>query len=181
MTMMLAGLALWTLAHLFKRLAPQMREGLGNSGKGIVAIVILAGVVLMVLGYRAADTNVFWGRSPALVGINNLLMLISVYLVIAGPLRAVPARKMRHPMLIGVKTWALAHFLVNGDVASFVLFGGILAWAVVQMILINRANREWTRPAPVGAPREMAALVVAVGLFVAIAYAHTLAGYPVFG
>ena len=181
MTMLIVGLALWVVAHLFNRLAPQMRAGLGNSGKGLIAILILAGVVLMVLGYRAADTAVFWGRSPALVGINNLLMLLSVYLVIAGPMQAAPARKMRHPMLIGVKTWALAHLLVNSDMASFVLFGGILAWAVVQMILINRANREWAGPAPGGAPREIAALVAAIGLFAAIAYAHSLTGYSVFG
>ena len=91
MTMLIVGLALWVVAHLFNRLAPQMRAGLGNSGKGLIAILILAGVVLMVLGYRAADTAVFWGRSPALVGINNLLMLLSVYLVIAGPMQAAPA------------------------------------------------------------------------------------------
>lgn len=181
MFMLLAGLALWIFAHLFKRIAPQMRANLGASGKGIVAVVILAGVVLMVMGYRAADTAVFWGRTPALVGINNLLMLLAVYLVLAGPFRAAPARKMRHPMLIGVKTWALAHLLVNGDVASFVLFGGIMGWAVVQMIVINRAGRDWTRPAPAGAPREIAALVVSAGLFAAIAFAHGHAGYPVFG
>jgi uncharacterized membrane protein len=51
---------------------------------------------------------------------------------------------MRHPQLTGVKTWALAHLLVNGDLPSFILFGGLLAWAVVEVILINRQN-QWTR------------------------------------
>ena len=80
MIMLILGLALWACAHLLKRLAPQLRGGLGSSGKAIVAIAILAGVALMVMGYRSADTTVFWGRTPALVGINNLLMLLAVYL-----------------------------------------------------------------------------------------------------
>ena len=50
--------------------------------------------------------------------------------------------RIRHPQLTGFKTWAVAHLLVNGDVASFVLFGGLLAWAVVAVILINLDGTE---------------------------------------
>ena len=63
------------LAAVFVGALAQLRGGFGSSGKAIVAIAILAGVALMVMGYRSADTTVFWGRTPALVGINNLLML----------------------------------------------------------------------------------------------------------
>ena len=69
------GVALWAGAHLFKRLAPARRAGLGDKGKGLVSAALVVAIVLMVIGYRTADGAVLWGRSPALVGINNLLML----------------------------------------------------------------------------------------------------------
>ena len=56
---------------------------------------------------------------------------------------------MRHPQLTAVKIWAVAHLLVNGDLASLVLFGGLLAWAVVEVIVINRSE-VWVRPARPG-------------------------------
>jgi len=80
---LILGVALWSAAHLFKRLAPDARAQLGEPGKGIVALAVLASVVLMVIGYRLADGLFVWGRSPALVGINNLLMLFAVYLFAA--------------------------------------------------------------------------------------------------
>jgi uncharacterized membrane protein len=181
MAYLILGLILWSAGHVFKRAAPDMRAGMGNAGKGVAALIILAGVVLMVIGYRAADGAVFWGRHPATVGINNLLMLLSVYLFAASGMKTALARKMRHPMLAGVKVWALAHLLVNGDVASFVLFGGLLAWAVVEMIVINRAQPDWTPPAPAPKRKEVIAVVASVVLYLVIAAAHYHFGYPAFG
>ena len=146
MTLLLIGLILWIGPHLFKRLAPDLRDRMGASGRGIMGAAIGAGVVLMVLGYRAADGAFFWGRSPALVGINNLLMLVSVYLFAAAGMKTAVARKLRHPMLLGVLVWSVAHLLVNGDVPSFVLFGGMGLWALAQMAIIN-AQSAWTPPA----------------------------------
>lgn len=181
MIYLILGVLAWTGAHLFKRLAPGPRAAMGDPGKGVVAVILLASVVLMVVGYRHAEGAVFWGRTPALAGINNLLMLISVYMFAAAGLRTVLARRMRHPMLGAVKVWALAHLLVNGDVPSFILFGGLLAWAVIEMIAINRAEPGWTRPAPAPARKEAMALVGSVVVFAAAAGVHYWLGYPVFG
>jgi uncharacterized membrane protein len=68
-------------------------------------------------------------------------------------------RRIRHPQLTAVKTWAVAHLLVNGDLASVLLFGGLLAWAVVSVILINRAQPDWTRNPPVPVGKEVMAVV----------------------
>jgi uncharacterized membrane protein len=181
MILLIAGLALWVGAHLFKRLAPAQRAALGDKGRGPVALTIIGGVVLMVIGYRMADGAVLWGRHPALVGINNLLMVLSVYLFAAAGAKTALARKMRHPMLGAVKLWALAHLLVNGDVPSLVLFGGLLAWAVVEMILINRAEPDWTPPPPAPMSKEITAVVVAAVIFVIIVAIHYYLGYPAFG
>lgn len=175
------GLVLWSAAHTFKRWAPGARAAMGDAGRGAVALGALAAVVLMVIGYKQADGAFFWGRSPALTGLNNLLVLIAVYLLAAAGLRTALARRMRHPMLAAVKAWALAHLLVNGDVPSFVLFGGLLAWAAAEVIVINRTAPDWTPPPAAPAGREAFAVISAVAVFAAIAAVHAWAGYPVFG
>lgn len=175
------GLLIWSAAHLFKRWAPDRRAAMGDAGRGAVALTILVGLVLMVIGYRQADGAVFWGRSPMLTGINNLLMLFSVYLFAAAGMKTALARRMRHPMLTAVKVWAVAHLLVNGDVPSFLLFGGLLIWAVIEVIVINRAEPGWTPPEAAPPRKEVVALIASVAVFAAIAGIHTWLGYPVFG
>ena len=90
------------------------------------------------------------------------------------------ARKLRHPMLLGVVLWALAHLLVNGDVPSFVLFGGIGLWALVSMQLINRAE-TWTPPPAKPAKFEAMALVGSVLFYGVLSGLHYALGYPAFG
>ena len=84
-------------------------------------------------------------------------------------------------MLGAVKLWALAHILVNGDVPSFVLFGGLLAWAVMEVILINRAEPEWTPPPPAPKSKEIRAILVAAAIYALFAAVHYWLGYPAFG
>ena len=77
----------------------------------------------------------------------------------------------RHPMLTAVKTWAAAHLLVNGDLASVVLFGGMLAWAVVAMIGSNRRDGEWVKPEPgttKGAVMHVVATIVIFAVIIGI-------------
>ena len=71
MTLLILGLALWCAAHLFKRLAPEARARLGDPGKGIVAVAVLASVVMMYFGYGAAKetADVWWGRNLSLIHI----------------------------------------------------------------------------------------------------------------
>jgi len=159
MTLMILGLVLWAAAHLFRRLAPARRAALGNAGRGIAAAAILASVVLMVLGYRGAAFIPVWTPPAFLTHLNNLLMLLAFYFFAASGLRTRITRVVRHPQLTGFKTWAVAHLLVNGDLASILLFGGLLAWAVASVILINRAQPAWTRPAPAGTAAEVKAVV----------------------
>ena len=107
-----------------------------------------------------------------MVHINNLLMLIAVFLFIAGNIPSPVRRKVRHPQLAGTKTWALAHLLVNGDLASVVLFGGILAWAVVALIGTNR--RDGPRgELPETDPRGLVVhIAVTVIVFAVIVWVH---------
>jgi len=132
------------------------------------------------VGYRAAEGAFFWGRSPAMVGINNLLMLGSVYLFAASGMKTAIARKIRHPMLWATVLWALSHVLVNGDTPSFVLFGGLGLWALISMVLINRAG-PWVPPAAKPAKFEAMAIAGSLIFYGVLVGVHYALGYPTFG
>lgn len=181
MIFLIFGVALWWAAHLFKRIAPDARARMGDKAKGPVALALILSIILMVVGYKMADGAVFWGRNPALVGINNLLMLFGFYLFAASGMKTRITRKIRHPQLIGFKAWAVAHLLVNGDVASLILFGGLLAWAVVEVIVINRAAPAWTPPPAPPVSKEIMAAVGTLAVFGVVAMIHLWLGYNPFG
>lgn len=159
MTLLILGVALWSAAHLFKRLAPDARARMGSAGKGVMAVLILLSVVLMIVGYRGVDHIDLWYPPAFLTHLNNLLMILAFYLYAADGMKTAITRRIRHPQLTAVKTWAVAHLLVNGDLASVILFGGLLAWAVVSVILINRAQPVWTPPAAKPAKFEAFAIL----------------------
>ncbi|NNF90618.1 MAG: NnrU family protein [Boseongicola sp.] len=185
MTILILGLILWTAPHVFKRVAPgprqAMQDRMGDASKGLIALILLASIVLMVIGYRAADTQFLWGRSAATTGINNLLMLISVVLFGAGNSKSRLRSKMRHPMLWGTVIWALAHILVNGDIASLVLFGWLAVWALAEMRLINSAVHSYVPYDGGSVAGDIRLGIIAVVVYGVIAAIHTWLGYPPFG
>ena len=182
MIWLVIGVALWAYSHLMKRVTPGFRAGLGDAGgKGVATVLSLLAIGLMIYGYRSADYVELWSPPAFLRHVNNLLMLVAVVLVNLGYSRGVMRTKMRHPMLTSVKVWALAHLLVNGDLASLVLFGGIMAWAVLDVILINRMQPVWVRPAPGPVINDVIYLAISVVVLGAIGYIHAWVGYPVFG
>lgn len=180
MLILILGVALWWAAHVFKRVAPAQRAQLGDKGKGLVALALLLSVVLMVWGYKTAGGPVWWGPSPALVGVNNLLVLIAFYLFAASGMKTRVTTMTRHPQLIGFSLWAVAHLLVNGDLPSLVLFGGLLIWALVEMALIDRT--PWTAPAgPFPAKKEVMAAAGAVIVTLIVGVIHGWVGPWPFG
>jgi len=174
--LLLVGVALWWGAHLFKRVAPERRAAMGDSGKGAVAAVIAVGIVLMVIGYRGVDFIDVWWPPAFMVHINNLLMLIAIYMMSPAPKRGKLISGMRHPMLTGFGLWAVAHLLVNGDLASIILFGGLLIWAIIEPRIINAAEPDW-QPGPGGTyARDAMFAVGSVILLVVIGYIHLWLG-----
>lgn len=176
MGLLVLGLLLWVGAHIFKRVMPEQRAALGDSGKTMVTVALLISLGLMIWGYRGAEFIPVWYPPAFLVHVNNLLMLIAIFVfgmsATTGRLRG----KMRHPQLTAVKIWAVAHLLVNGDVASIILFGGLLAWAVLEVILINRAEPVWDRPEPGEAKKDVLLVVITLVAFGLIAAIHAWLG-----
>ncbi|WP_372893828.1 NnrU family protein [Rhodosalinus sp.] len=179
--LLVLGLVLWTGAHLFKRVMPEARARMGDTAKIVVAVLVLVSVALMYFGYRDAYGPVWWGRHPATVGINNLFNLFAVYLFAASGMKTRITAYIRHPQLTAVKTWAIGHLIVNGDLASFVLFGGLLAWAVAEVVLINRQTARPAPPPPASMGKEIGAVVGTLVVYGLIAWVHYWFGYPAFG
>ena len=158
-----------------------MQDKMGDASKGVIALVLLLSVVLMVIGYRSADGPFFWGRSPAMTGINNLLMLLAVALFGLGSSKSRLRAKMRHPMLTGVVVWAVAHLLVNGDTPSFILFGGLAIWALAEMVVINRAVPDYSPYDGGSKAGDIRLAVISLVVFSVISGIHIWLGYNPFG
>jgi len=184
MTLLILGLILWWAAHLFKRAVPDTRAKMGDAGKGLMAVAIVASVVLMVIGYRGTDFIPVWNPPVWATHLNNLLMLLAFYTYGAGAAKGGKAwlgTKLRHPQQTGFGIWAVAHLLVNGDFAAIILFGGLLLWAVVQARVINAQEGPWTTPERGAMATEIRLIVIAIVLYAVVGGIHVWLGVWPFG
>jgi uncharacterized membrane protein len=181
MSMLVLGLVIWTSAHLLKALAPGTRSeitdrlGPGQS-RGLFTAAIVVGLLLIILGYRASPFVAVWTPPAWTVHLNNLMMLVAVGVFGMSMSKGRARSWLRHPQLTAVLIWAAAHLLVNGDVASMILFGGIGAWAIVDMMLINARDGDWVRPEPGPAARDIRLVVITIVIFAAITAVHAWLG-----
>ena len=179
---LILGVTLWWGAHLFKRLAPEKRAMMEDNQAAMrVAGGLVVAILLMIVGYRAAPFVEIWSPPSFLRHLNNLLVLIAIYMMSPAPKKGRLLNGMRHPMLAGFSLWAIAHLLVNGDLAAIILFGGLLGWSVVAPRLINQAEPDWTPPETGNYAKDAMFLVASVVLLVVIGFIHGWLGYPVFG
>ena len=138
MTLLIIGLIIFLGSHSCRIFAEPWRnhmiDRLGEvKWKGLYTIVSLIGLVIVVIGYGQARQNpvVLWQPATYLTHIAVLLNLVA-FIFLAGSASTNNAirLKLKHPMILGVKVWALAHLLANGTLADLILFGSFLLWAV---------------------------------------------------
>jgi hypothetical protein len=171
MTTFLAGLAIFLGMHSAQALYPGAREAviarIGALGwKGLYSVVSLAGFWLLVQGYGEARpaAELLWTPPSGLMHVSALLNLVAfVFLAASGiPGNAIRAR-VGHPMTIGVKVWALAHLLANGDSVSMLLFAAILVWAVLVFRAARRRQPASGAAAATSRVATLATVLVGVG------------------
>ncbi|MGF6310018.1 putative membrane protein [Bradyrhizobium sp. i1.8.4] len=188
---MILGLVLFLGIHVLTSLR-DLRAGIVNAiGEGTYKIgyslVSFAGLALIIWGfghYRATGWIDVWTPPTALKHIAVALMLPAVILVVASYVRGRIYTTLKHPMLAGVKLWAFAHLLANGDLGSIILFGSFLAWAVYDRISLKRRTDAGAPPIPVGGPtNDLIAIAVGVIAYLALAFAFhpVVIGVPVMG
>ena len=183
LTILILGVALWWAGHLWKRVAPAHRAHMGQKGRSVASVVLLASVLLMIWGYRGAEAGApLWILGEWARHLNNLLVLIAFYVFGIGMAKGALSQRVRHPMLAGFALWALAHLLVQSDAAAILFFVGLGVWAVVAMLVINRAEAGWTPPVPKGgARRDLAAGGVVLVTYGIVGWVHGLIGPVPFG
>ena len=188
---MIAGLALFIGAHVLTTLRDVRAAAIARLGEGgykiVYSLVSLAGIALAAWGfglYRATGWINVWHPPVALRHLALALMLPAVILVVASYVRGRIYTTLKHPMLAGVKLWAVLHLLSNGDLGSIILFGSILAWAVYDRISLKRRADPGAPPIPVdGLRNDVIAVVIGAIVYAALTYVfHPLViGVPVIG
>jgi uncharacterized membrane protein len=187
MAMLILGLVLFLGIHSTRIFADGWRSGMiARLGpmrwKGLYSVLSIIGFVVVIWGFRMAraDTLVLWSppvwarHAAALLMVFSFILLAAAYV----PRNSIKAR-LHHPMVLGVKVWALAHLLANGVAASVVLFSAFLVWAVLSY----RAARQRDRAANTVYPPGNAAwtgITVAAGLIAWAVFAMFLHG-PLIG
>ena len=138
MSLLIIGLIIFLGSHSSRIFAEPWRnhmiDRLGEvKWKGLYTIVSLIGLILVVIGYGQARQApiVLWQPATYLIHIAILLNLVAfIFLAASSPSNNAIRLKLKHPMILGVKVWALAHLLANGTLVDLILFGSFLLWAV---------------------------------------------------
>ncbi len=160
---------------------------LGRSGyRALFALVSIAGLVLIVWGYseyRAHGLIPVWSPPAVMRHVTVGVMLFAVIFFTAAFVPSHIKVKLKHPMLAGIKTWALAHLLSNGDLGSILLFGAFLAWGVYARIAAKRRGDVGAATAPAGWTNDIIVVAIGIVIYLALGYAfHPMViGVPVFG
>jgi uncharacterized membrane protein len=185
MLLLVLGLVLFFAPHILTMARRSRAQAVGAMGegayKGVYSLVTLAGLVLINLGFRDAPyielwPTPVWARHLALPLIWIAFVLVTAAYVPTGKIK----EKAKHPMLAGVKLWALTHLIVNGDLASLLLFGCFLAYGVVDRIAEKK--RGVPLPGPGRPINDLIAVVVGTIAFLIFGlYIHpNFIGVPVF-
>ena len=183
MAVLVLGLIVFFAPHLFSmfrgvrgRLVDRLGEG---PYKGLYSVIVLIGLVLLVMGYADAPRIGIWMPPLWMQHLTMLLMLPVFILLVAANMPGHIKAKVKNPLLIATKTWALAHLLINGDLASILLFGMFLVFGVVDLIAVKRTGRSSVVTAP-KAVYDVVAVLAGLGIYALIVFwAHIhIAGVP---
>lgn len=192
LSILILGLAVFLATHIFVSFREARASVIERIGlplyRSLFAIVSLVGLALIIWGYaqyRAHDLVQLWSPPAFMRHITAGLVFFAVVFVIAAFFPSHIKTQLKHPMLAGVKTWALAHLLSNGDLGSVLLFGAFLAWSVYARIAAKRRGDVGAaaKPAPVGWTNDMIVVAVGTATFLTLGFwFHPyVIGVPVFG
>ncbi len=179
MRYLILGLVVFLGVHSVRIVADdwrtRMRARLGEGvWKGLYSLVSLAGLLLIVWGFGLAREQplVLWTPPTGMRHLAALLTLLALVLVTAAyiPGNGIKAR-VHHPMVAGVKVWALAHLLSNGMLVHQILFGAFLLWAIASFAAARRRDRTAGTVYPPGTlPATLLTLALGTGVWAAVTF-----------
>jgi uncharacterized membrane protein len=141
MTLLIIGIIVFLGVHLLPTVADlrtQLVSNLGEAGyKGAFSLLSLASLALLIYGFATAPVVQIWSPPEWTRWLAIVLMLPAFIFLVAAYVPGRIRERLKHPFLVAIKTWALAHLLANGDLASMILFGSFLAYAVYDRITLK--------------------------------------------
>ena len=189
--LLIAGLVLFIAPHLFVTDRARRAAVIARIGHGpymaLFSLISIAGIVAIAYGfglYRQTQWIDIWNPPSWTRHVAVALMWPASICVVAAYIRGGIQRVLKHPMLVGVKLWAAAHLISNGDLGSLILFGSILAWAIYDRISVKYRTDPGAPPILGGGRRnDFIAVIVGTLLYLALGFLfHPLVlGLPVFG
>ena len=185
------GLIVFLGAHVFVSRRNERAALISRLGRGpylgLFALVSIVGLVLLGFGfarYRAEGLIPVWYPPAWTRQIVVAAMWPASIAVVAAYIPGDIKGVLKHPMLVGVKIWAVAHLCANGDLGGMILFGAVLAWAVYDRITLKRRSDPGAPPIPVGGRRnDIIAILVGTILYLALGFVfHPIViGLPALG
>jgi uncharacterized membrane protein len=141
MTLLIVGIIVFLGVHLLPTvtdLRARLVSSLGEAGyKAAFSLLSLASLILLIYGYATAPLVQLWSPPAWTRWVAIVLMLPAFIFLVAAYVPGRIRARLKHPFLVAVKTWALAHLIANGDLASVILFGSFLAYAVYDRIALK--------------------------------------------
>jgi uncharacterized membrane protein len=185
------GLVVFLGAHVFVTQRDERAALVGKIGewpyRALFSLVSIAGVVLIGYGfarYRAEGLIPIWSPPAWTRHIVVTLMWPACILLAAAYIPGNIKRVVKHPMLVAVKTWAVAHLCANGDLGGMILFGSVLTWAVYDRVTLKHRSDAGAPPIPLGGTKnDMIAVVVGTIIYLALGlvFHPVVIGLPAFG
>lgn len=176
MLLLIVGLILFLGIHSISIVALPLRDRLAAKSdlgwKLAYSIVSLLGLIMIAKGYaelRLVPT-ILYVAPVWLYHVAAILLLPTFVLLVAPYFPGRISAATKHPQLIAVKLWALAHLLVNGTLADILLFGSFLLWAVADRISMKRRPKRAVPAMPASKMNDAIAVVLGLGAYVAIVF-----------
>lgn len=172
MPYLIAGLILFFAVHSVSIAAPQWRDRMAtrlgaNAWRGGYSLLSLAALLLIIHGFGLARVapSVWYAPAAWMHTLARVLMVPVFPLLLATYLPGRIQAAAKHPMLVAIKLWALAHLLANGSAADVLLFGGFLAWAVIDRISLKRRAPRAVPGAPPAKWNDAVVIVAGLALY----------------
>lgn len=190
LAVMILGLLVFVAPHVLVTRRDARASVIAAIGEGpykaLFSLVSIIGVILIGWGfarYRASGWIDVWSPPSWTRHLTVALVWPAIVMIVAAYIPGNIKRRLKHPMLAGIKLWALAHLISNGDLGSILLFGGILAWAVFDRISLKSRTDPGAPAIPVGGARQdVIAVIVGTLVYLALGlwFHPWVIGVPVF-
>ena len=152
-----------------------------NAYKGLFALIAALGLGLIIYGKAYSEFIPIWNPPAWSRHLTMLLALIATLFLVCSILPNNLKNFLRHPMLLAVIIWGIGHLIVNGDLASIILFASLVIFSALKIISLNK-RQQFSATEKVTAAWNTTTLVAGIGLYGFFVYFHQyIAGVPLLG